>query len=113
MGVLETFDPLAELRGAGLSVTLDAGRLIVRPATALTDIHRRTLRENRARILAALNAEAARARELACLVRECGDAYGFTEAEHAEALATALRDRAAALECFRAMAEDLAKEART
>lgn len=106
------FDHLSELRAAGLTVTLDAGRLIVTPASVLTDAHRRSLRENRARILAALNAEDAGARELTGLVRECGDAYRFTEAEHAEALATALADPAAALECFRSIRVGLAREGR-
>ncbi len=110
MNVPAQLDPLSELRAAGLSVMLDAGRLIVNPASALTDAYRRSLRENRAHILAALNAEAD---ELARLVRECGDAYDFTKAERTEALATALRDPAAALKCFRAMAGDWAKEART
>lgn len=103
-------DPLSELRASGLTVTLDAGRLIVSPSTCLTDAHRRSLRENRACILAALNAEAASLRELTGLVCECGDAYSFKEMEHAEALATALRDPAAALECFRSIRAELVRE---
>lgn len=103
-------DPLSELRAAGLTVTLDAGRLIARPASALTDALRQVLRDRRSVIVAALNAEAARARELARLVRECGDVYGFTEEEHAEALATALRDPAVAWDCFRSMRAGLVLE---
>lgn len=105
-------DPLSELRVAGLTVTLDAGRLIVTPASTLTDAHRRNLRENRAHILAALNAEAACVRELSRMVRECGAAYGFTEAEHAESLATALADPVAALKCFRSIRAGLVREGR-
>jgi len=38
------------------------------------------------------------------LVRLCGEYYGFTEAEHAEALATALADFDSAMICFTALA---------
>lgn len=100
-------DPLSELRTAGLTVTLDAGRLIVTPASALIDAHRQILRDRRTSIVAALQAEAD---ELAHLVRLCGDAYGFTEEEYAEALTTALRDPVAALECFRSIRAGLVRE---
>lgn len=128
MDAPETFDPLADLRAAGLSVTLEAGKLIVRPATALTDDLRRVIRDRRTIILAALNTEAARERaqaaeraakhralvaELTALVRVCGEWYGFTKAEHADALACALADPAAALECFRAMVAEEPGTART
>lgn len=45
--------------------------------------------------------------ELARLVVACGDAYGFTKSEHAEALAAARSDPAAALRCYRAVAVEL------
>ena len=51
--------------------------------------------------------------ELTPLVRACGNAYGFTEAEHADALRAALADPADALECFRRMAGELPSPART
>jgi hypothetical protein len=38
--------------------------------------------------------------ELKRLVRLCGEFYGFTEAEHVEALAVALADFDAAMTCF-------------
>lgn len=98
-------DPLTRLRSAGLSVTLEWGRLIVRPASTLDDDNRQTMREHRAVILAALESERA---ELTTLVRVCGDAYDLTEAEHSEALSVALADPVAALECFRHMAKNLA-----
>lgn len=100
-------DPLLELRAAGLIVMLDTGRLIVSPASALTDAYRKILRDQRSFIVTALKAEAD---ELAHLVRQCGDAYGFTEEEHAEALAAALRDPVAALECFRSIADEYGKQ---
>lgn len=100
-------EPLLELRAAGLTVTLDDGRLIVRPASAMTDAHRQILRDRRSFIVAAVKAEAD---ELAHLVRQCGDTYGFTEQEHAESLATALGDPAGALECFRTIRAGLMRE---
>lgn len=45
--------------------------------------------------------------EIATLMRQCADAYGFTEQEHAEALAVALADPAKALICFRTIVRDL------
>lgn len=107
MNALAQLDPLSELRAAGLTVLLGAGRLIVSPASALTDAHRKILRERRSFIVTALKAEAD---ELAHLVRQCGDTYGFTEEEHAEALAAALRDPVAALECFRSIADEHGKQ---
>ncbi len=44
------------------------------------------------------------ATELRRLVRLCGEFYGFTEAEHAEALATALADFDSAMICFTSLA---------
>ncbi len=44
------------------------------------------------------------ATELQGLVRLCGEFYGFTEAEHAEALATALADFDSAMICFASLA---------
>jgi hypothetical protein len=44
--------------------------------------------------------------ELTGLVRLCGDRYHFTEAEHTEALAAALDDPVAALQCFQAIAAE-------
>lgn len=44
---------------------------------------------------------------LARLVQLCGERYGFTEAEHAEALATALANPVDALTCFRSIADQL------
>lgn len=108
MNASAQLDPLSELRAAGLTVMLDAGHLIVSPASELTDAHRKILRDRRTFIVAALKAEID---EVSRLVRQCGDAYGFTEVEHAEALATALRDPVAALECFSSMAE-LVREGR-
>jgi hypothetical protein len=48
------------------------------------------------------------AAELTQLVRLCGEAYGFTEVEHVDALAAALADSESALTCFRAIAAELA-----
>ena len=45
--------------------------------------------------------------ELTRLVRQCGEAYGFTEAEHVDALAAALADSESALTCFRSIAAEL------
>lgn len=45
--------------------------------------------------------------ELDRLVVACGDAYGFTEAEHAEALAAARADPDAALLCYTTIAIEL------
>ena len=100
-------DPLSELRAAGLTVKFDAGVLIVSPASAITDAHRQILRDRRTFTVAALKVEAD---ELADLARQCGDAYGFTGEEHAEALAAALRDPMVALECFRLMRAGLKRE---
>ena len=44
------------------------------------------------------------ATELQGLVRLCGEFYGFTEAEHAEALATALAEFDSAMICFTSLA---------
>ena len=41
--------------------------------------------------------------ELKRLVRLCGEFYGFTEAEHTEALATAMADLDSAMTCFSTM----------
>ena len=45
-----------------------------------------------------------KATELQGLVRLCGEFYGFTEAEHVEALATALADFDSAMTCFTSLA---------
>src|SRR5690348_12710942 len=45
--------------------------------------------------------------ELTKLVRFCGEAYGFTEEEHAEALASALADFDSAMICFRAIEREI------
>ncbi|PTR14462.1 hypothetical protein C8R31_106135 [Nitrosospira sp. Nsp2] len=50
--------------------------------------------------------------ELTSLVRFCGEAYGFTEEEHAEALTRALADHDSALTCFRAIKAQILAEAR-
>ena len=50
--------------------------------------------------------------ELVRLVRLCGEAYGFTEEEHTEALARALADQDSALTCFRAIQAEILAEAR-
>lgn len=107
MGAPETFDPLADLRGAGLSVTLDTGRFIVRPASELTDDQRAAIQQNRVGIVAALEAECA---ELTALVRRVCAAYACPPEEVADALRVALADPVAALECFRRMADQLDAE---
>jgi predicted component of type VI protein secretion system len=45
--------------------------------------------------------------ELIDLVRLCGEHYGFTETEHAEALAAAAADHDSALLCYRSIASEL------
>lgn len=45
--------------------------------------------------------------ELTRLICLCGEYYGFTEAEHADALAAALADPVDALTCFRTIADQL------
>lgn len=47
------------------------------------------------------------ATELTRLVLACGNAYGFTETEHAEAKAAALGDPDAGLLCYRTIADEL------
>lgn len=63
------------------------------PAHIEKNIHRNSGQENHA--------------ELTSLVRLCGEQYGFIEAEHAEALATALANPVDALTCFRSIADQL------
>jgi hypothetical protein len=46
-------------------------------------------------------------RELTDLVRFCGEAYAFTEEEHAEALQRALADCDSAMICFRAIKREI------
>ncbi|SFN32375.1 hypothetical protein SAMN05216386_0477 [Nitrosospira briensis] len=48
--------------------------------------------------------------ELVRLVRFCGEAYGFTEEEHTEALTRALADCDSALTCFRAIKAEILDE---
>ena len=47
-------DLLSSLAGAGLSVTVEAGRLVIRPASKLTDDLRAALREAKFELLALL-----------------------------------------------------------
>lgn len=47
------------------------------------------------------------AAELKRLVRVCGEFYGFTEAEHTEALAVALADFDSAMRCFSTMEREI------
>jgi len=79
-------------------VTLDAERLVVRPAERLTDEIRGAIRAHRTEIIRRLEAEWI---EAVRLLRQCGVAYGFTEQEHAEAFTRALADRDSATRCFR------------
>lgn len=48
--------------------------------------------------------------ELRELVSRCGEHYGFTPAEHVEALECALRNPTEALTCFRAIFLEIAAE---
>lgn len=98
MGAADTFDILPWLRASGLTVTLDAERLVVRPAERLTDEIRGAIRAHRTEIIRRLEAEWI---EAVRLLRQCGVAYGFTEQEHAEAFTRALADRDSATRCFR------------
>jgi virulence-associated protein VagC len=103
MGALETFDILIRLRAAGLTVRADGDRLIVRPASNLTDDLRALISANRESI----NAELENEQLLARLVRRCGEHKKFTVQEHAEALQAALADPVNALTCFRSIANNL------
>lgn len=47
------------------------------------------------------------AAELKRLVRLCGEFYGFTEVEHAEALAVAMADFDSAMTCFSTMEREI------
>jgi hypothetical protein len=49
-------DLLAELSGSGLTVTADGDRLVIRPASKLTDTHRDALRRAKPELLALLSA---------------------------------------------------------
>lgn len=55
MGAADIHDPLTRLRAAGLTVTLDASRVIVQPSERLTDELRQTIRDHRAEIVATLS----------------------------------------------------------
>lgn len=55
MGAADILDPLTKLRAAGLTVTMDDGRVIVQPAERLTDELRQTIRDHRAEIVATLS----------------------------------------------------------
>jgi hypothetical protein len=59
--------------------------------------------ENKPGIIEALQP----ANELRRLVRLCGEFYGFTDAEHAEALTTALADFNSAMKCFSTMEHEI------
>lgn len=96
-------DLLSRLRESGLYVSTQAGKLAVTPAGRITPDTRRLIRSNKSHLLNALDAER---EELTRLVRLCGERYGFTETEHAEALEAATRDPENALACFRSMARD-------
>ncbi|PTR16970.1 hypothetical protein C8R31_101123 [Nitrosospira sp. Nsp2] len=50
--------------------------------------------------------------ELTELVRFCGEAYAFTDEDHAEALERALADYDSALTCFRAIKSQILAEAK-
>lgn len=47
------------------------------------------------------------ANELRRLVRVCGEFYGFSDAEHAEALTTAMADFSSAMLCFSTMEREI------
>lgn len=51
-------DLLADLAGLGVTVTAHGDRLVIRPASRLTDGHRAELREAKAELLAILGARA-------------------------------------------------------
>ena len=104
MGAADTFDILPWLRASGLTVTLDAERLVVRPAERLTDELRGAIRAHRTEIIRRLEAEWI---EAVRLLRQCGEAYGFTEQDHAEALARAVANRVDATRCFQTIAGEL------
>lgn len=104
MGASEPFDIVTWLRASGLTVTLDAECLVVRPAECLTDELRGAIRAHRIEIIRLLEAEW---NDVIRLLWQCGEGYGFTELEHAEALAAALADRDGATRCFRTIAEEL------
>lgn len=53
-------DLLADLGGAGFTVSAEAGRLVIRPASKLTDDARAAVRESRPVLLALLAGEGAR-----------------------------------------------------
>ncbi len=106
---------IREIERAGMTVRLNPnGKLFLSPADLLTDELRQRIVDNRQAVIAALQAthralDAAEtsASELAGLVRQCGDIYNFTPAEHAEALQVALADPVSALTCFRAIARKI------
>ena len=109
MGARESFDPLGDLRAAGLAVTLDAGKLVVRPKSTITEAARVSIVANRPGIVAALEAERA---ELTALVAEVCAAYACPSDEVADTLRVALADPAAALTSFRNLARDLPRSTR-
>ncbi len=53
------FDLLQALQSAGITIAADAGRLVVRPASKLTDDMRHALRASKSQVLAALTLAAA------------------------------------------------------
>jgi hypothetical protein len=94
----------SEIRGAGNHQNLHnpimdsfVGFVGSSTATFEKDIPRKRVQENP-------NEATANHAELTWLVRLCGEAYSFTEAEHAEALGVANNDPDNALLCFRVIA---------
>lgn len=106
---------IREIERAGMTVRLNPnGKLFLSPADLLTDELRQRIVDNRQAVIAALQAthhalDAAEndVSELAGLVRQLGDTYHFTPAEHEEAMQVALADPVSALICFRAMAREI------
>ena len=76
MGAL---DLLLSLASAGLSVTAEAGRLVIRPASKLTDDMREALREAKPELLALLSdAVAGPAQAVAIPARTCAGCRHLT-----------------------------------
>lgn len=74
MDAHEPFDPLADLRASGLAVVLAGDRLIVRPASGLTEHLRALIRTRRASIVAALLSETLPDDRITC--RACANLSG-------------------------------------
>lgn len=78
MGAADHFEVLPWLRPSGLTVTLGARQLLVRPTKFLTDDARSMIRAHRRNIISLL--EAGR-EESACPVRQCGGLAAKTRAK--------------------------------